>query len=546
MSTAGVIIKLVSTFGEDGSSLKQVKESVFCSKKRKSLVPRMELKLEKEVETIGSESSRTVEAGLYSSCYELPSITFSFDLNYANLPLIHLEFEELELDRRELDKQEGLQLHLRTPRWVLRAIEPWYVDHPLEVGEEVVDFQKGRKAHLLEDKQIPNVEVFDEVTRMTFRGKHVTWAHLEKKRTRLRLYTKSLEEYAYSAWRRRLVLIDPARVEYTYAIRLNFQSTNNEAEYEALLAGLRIAQKMKVHAWKNKANEHVALFKKFSIENIPRNQNRKADILSKLASVSFNHLTKEVMVEVLNEKFVDAQEVNTIVEEEEDNWITPIIKCLEEGIWPTDENEARSLRMKISQYVIEEGVLFKKSYLALMFRCVGPLQANYIIREVHEGACGMHAESRSVVVMIMRQGYYWPTMYRDAKKEIEKFGLPRVIVTDNGTQLVNDPFKSWCESLKAILGRERAGWVGELPNVLWAHRTMLKTSNGETLFSLTYGSEAVIPTEIGMPTYQITQFNEISNEEEMQLNLDLTQERRETTVIREAKYKKKVEQYYNK
>ncbi|GJT51489.1 hypothetical protein Tco_0977646 [Tanacetum coccineum] len=106
MSTAGVIIKLVSTFGEDGSSLKQVKESVFCSKKRKSLVPRMELKLEKEVETIGSESSRTVEAGLYSSCYELPSITFSFDLNYANLPLIHLEFEELELDRRELDKQE--------------------------------------------------------------------------------------------------------------------------------------------------------------------------------------------------------------------------------------------------------------------------------------------------------------------------------------------------------------------------------------------------------------------------------------------------------
>ncbi|GJV17147.1 reverse transcriptase domain-containing protein [Tanacetum coccineum] len=125
---------------------------------------------------------------------------------------------------------------------------------------------------------------------------------------------------------------------------------------------------------------------------------------------------------------------------------------------------------------------------------------------------------------------------KTTSKEVKKFvwenivctfGLPRVIVTDNETQLVNDPFKSWCEKLKikqtvahpqanglverankslmhgmkARLGRERTGWVDELPNVLWAHQTMLKTSNGETPFSLTYGSEAVIPAEIGMPTF---------------------------------------------
>ncbi|GJX68233.1 hypothetical protein Tco_0303960 [Tanacetum coccineum] len=49
-----------------------------------------------------------------------------------------------------------------------------------------------RKAYLLEDKQIPSVGVFDEV--WLLEEMHVTWAHLEKKRTRLRLYTKSLEE----------------------------------------------------------------------------------------------------------------------------------------------------------------------------------------------------------------------------------------------------------------------------------------------------------------------------------------------------------------
>ncbi|GKA52420.1 hypothetical protein Tco_0745735 [Tanacetum coccineum] len=75
---------------------------------------------------------------------------------------------------------------------------------------------------------------------------------------------------------------------------------------------------------------------------------------------------------------------------------------------------------------------------------------------------------------------------------------------------------------------------------------MLKTSNGETPFSLTYGSEVVIPTEIGMPTYRTIQFNEAQNEEEIRLDQDLIQERREIAAIRETKYKKKVEHYYNK
>ncbi|GJS81770.1 hypothetical protein Tco_0748311 [Tanacetum coccineum] len=55
----------------------------------------------------------------------------------------------------------------------------------------------SRKAHVLEDKQIPSVGVFDEVFLALgwhLEEIHVTWAHLEKKRTRLRTYTKSLED----------------------------------------------------------------------------------------------------------------------------------------------------------------------------------------------------------------------------------------------------------------------------------------------------------------------------------------------------------------
>ncbi|GJY66930.1 reverse transcriptase domain-containing protein [Tanacetum coccineum] len=262
------------------------------------------------------------------------------------------------------------------------------------------------------------------------------------------------------------------------------------------------------------------------------------------------------------------------------------------------EQATLSLRMKISQYVMEDGVLFKKSYLSLMLRCVGPLQANYRIREVHEGACGMDARARSVVAKIMRQGYYWPSMHDDTKEVIDKCDsyqihapmpkLPKTHLTSIMSPwsfyqwgldilgplpegpgklkfiiVVIDYFIKWievkplakttgrrskefyvaeyCMQVWSPEGRERVGWVDELPNILWAHHTMLKTSNGETPFSLTYGSEAVILAEIGMPTYCTIYFNESQNEEEMRLNLDLLQERRETAAIREAKYNKKVE-----
>nr|GFB82072.1 reverse transcriptase domain-containing protein [Tanacetum cinerariifolium] len=111
--------------------------------------------------------------------------------------------------------------------------------------------------------------------------------------------------------------------------------------------------------------------------------------------------------------------------------------------------------------------------------------------------------------------------------------------------LVERANKSLMEGIKARLRREREGWVDELPNVLWAHRTSLKQSNSETPFSLTYESEVVIPAEIGMPTHRTIMIREDENEDELHLNMDLLQERREAAAIREATYKTKMEQYYN-
>nr|GEW57753.1 reverse transcriptase domain-containing protein [Tanacetum cinerariifolium] len=115
------------------------------------------------------------------------------------------------------------------------------------------------------------------------------------------------------------------------------------------------------------------------------------------------------------------------------------------------------------------------------------------------------------------------------------------------SKLVASQINGNYEACNRDMIKKRKGWVDELPNVLWAHQTSLKTSNGKTSHNLTFRSEVVISAEIGMPTHRTRMIKEgARNEQEMRLNLDLLQERREASEIREAMYKMKMEHYYNK
>jgi hypothetical protein len=111
--------------------------------------------------------------------------------------------------------------------------------------------------------------------------------------------------------------------------------------------------------------------------------------------------------------------------------------------------------------------------------------------------------------------------------------------------LVERANRSLGEGIKARLDRHKGKWVEELSHVLWAHRTSIKTSTGDTPFSLVYGTEAVIPAEIGMPTIRTAEVNVMTNDEERRIDLDLLEERRERAAIREAKAKAKMKKYYD-
>nr|GEV54237.1 reverse transcriptase domain-containing protein [Tanacetum cinerariifolium] len=159
---------------------------------------------------------------------------------------------------------------------------------------------------------------------------------------------------------------------------------DRSAEYEALVAGLRIAMQMGV-------------------------KNVQVNVDSKL-----------VLVEVLENKSIRGKEVIAVIEKEGPTWMTQLVDYLKKGILPGDEKEARKLRLKARQYELMKGVLYRRSFLTPWLRCVGPLQAYYVMREIHEGSCSMHAGTRSVVAKAIRLGYYWPTMHKDARDMIRK------------------------------------------------------------------------------------------------------------------------------
>nr|GEW42255.1 reverse transcriptase domain-containing protein [Tanacetum cinerariifolium] len=373
------------------------------------------------------------------------------------------------------------------------------------------------------------------------------------------------------AW---LILTNPEGVEFTYALRFQFAASNNEAEYEALIVGMYVAKEDNMIKYLEIAKGLVSGFKIFSISQVTRSRNKKADALSKIVSTSFAHLSKQVLVEVLETKFITGKEVTAVIEEEGPTWMTELVNYLKEGTLPGDEKEARKLRLKARQYELIKGVLYERSFLTPWLKCVGTLQAEYVMKEIHEGSCSMHAGPQSIeakAVATITGGqvkkFVWDNI-------VCRFGIPGEIISDNGKQFADNPFKDWCdklnitqrfvsikhpqsnglveranrslgEGIKERLGEGNKNWVEELPHVLWDHQTMIKSSHDDTSFSLTYETEAFIPAEIEMPTYRTTAMDVVNNDKELRLNLDLLEERQELAAMSEAKSKLKMMKYYN-
>ena len=237
-----------------------------------------------------------------------------------------------------------------------------------------------------------------------------------------------------------LILVNPDGIVVEYALRFKFPTINNGAEYEALIAGIKVAKELEVDRlqaysdsqlvvrqvsgnykaqedsmarYLERVREIIPTFGSFNIRQIPRLKNARADLLSKLATLAPTELPKEVFFEVL--KRPSMEESRFMMEiSYEPSWIDPLVVYLKDRVLSPDAKEARKLKNQASRYILYEGRLYKRSYFLPLLKCLRPSEAGFTLREVHEGVCGNHMGAWSLSYKLLRQGYYWPTMYHDS------------------------------------------------------------------------------------------------------------------------------------
>ena len=142
--------------------------------------------------------------------------------------------------------------------------------------------------------------------------------------------------------------------------------------------------------------------------------------MAKLATASREDLDKLLPVKHFPESSVkvDDEEVSPIMSEP--SWIDLNWDYLVDGILPSDPKEASKLRTRSARFTVHRGTLYKRGFSTPILKCVGKEDANYVLKEVHEGIYDNHIGARSLAEKTPRQGYYWPTMLKDATELVKK------------------------------------------------------------------------------------------------------------------------------
>jgi ribonuclease HI len=259
-----------------------------------------------------------------------------------------------------------------------------------------------------------------------------------------------------------LVFISPQGVRMEYMVRLHFPASNNAAEYEALINGLRIAVELgikhleirgdselvvgqvmkdkncvdpKMAAYCQAVQDLDGKFHGLELHHVLRDYNKAVDVLANAAS-SCSPVPHGVFASDQHQPSIREEgekppeepgpEVMAIDEPSElnlkdPNWCFPILEWLVEGKLPSDQTEARRITRRAKAFVIIDGKLYKRGAAVILMRCIPGDQGRELLQEIHADTCGHHAGPRTLVGKAFRQGFYWSTSVADSKDIVRRF-----------------------------------------------------------------------------------------------------------------------------
>nr|AAL91598.1 Putative gag-pol precursor [Oryza sativa Japonica Group] len=309
------------------------------------------------------------------------------------------------------------------------------------------------------------------------------------------------------------ILTSPSGDQFKHAIHLNFRATNNTAEYEGLLGGIRAAAALGVKRLIVKGDSELVtnqVHKYYKCSN-----HKLSKYLAKVRKLEkrFDGIEPSVK-EVSGEVSPAAPDISSEATEAEhavadiettDDWRTPLIKFINSEELPEDDAEAEKITRNAKIYCMIGNDLYKKAPNGVLLKCVSSDDGKHLLLDIHEGICGSHAVSRTLVGKAFRQGFFWPTALKDTcdmvqrceacqfhnilgpfprgqggyrfifvaidkftkwiealptgeikadnaikfiKRIFCRYGLPHRIITDNGSQFISADFQDYCIGLE--------------------------------------------------------------------------------------------------
>ncbi|XP_061357177.1 uncharacterized protein LOC133301549 [Gastrolobium bilobum] len=244
-----------------------------------------------------------------------------------------------------------------------------------------------------------------------------------------------------------MIVENPNGVAVEHSLSFKFNATNNQAEYEAMIAGLvqakeMCARRLKVFSdsqlvtfqisgeyqtkrplmcrYLEKVKELIQRFESVEVEHIRRAKNTSADILAKLASTKSPGNNRSVIQHNMPNPCIVMSISGSNPEVVEETWITPIINYLAEGILPPDQKEARKIVRRSAHFCMVHGPLYKRGLSTPLLKCLNPSDVQFLLEEIHEGINGHHMGGHSLAKKEMRARFYWPTMERDVHEHVKK------------------------------------------------------------------------------------------------------------------------------
>jgi ribonuclease HI len=266
-----------------------------------------------------------------------------------------------------------------------------------------------------------------------------------------------------------LLFISPLGKHVRYMLRLHFSASNNMAEYEALVNGLRIAVELGVRRLDARGDSQLVIdqvlknshchdrkmeaycdevqrledkFHGLELNHVARRYNETADELAKIASgrttVPPNVFSRDIYQPSV--KLDDAPEPDETSAQPEvpsaaegealsiegerngvapnQNWQTLYLQYLLRGELPLDKAEARRLARRAKSFLLmgDEKELYHRSPSGILQRCISVAQGQELLQEIHSRACGHHVAPRTLIGNTFRQGFYWPTAVADATR----------------------------------------------------------------------------------------------------------------------------------